>query len=614
MKHYFKLALLGVIVVSTNHTSWGESLKVSTLPEELVRINYNYIFSPTDMDVNASDNFGPHYSIYDLAARNDKDPADIVKKLEQRYETLAQDIENNKSKFLANINISDLILPFVPGYHGISITVNGIKSADAGSYYSNYPVGALYQDNSYGGNPLATAASHGRLDVVKAIVEWIKSKLRKLNALDKLPLYLDAPAINFGVGPTKGQLILGTPLIFAFLNKHFDIVDYLSHQGAELEGALVRKGPLSSALTPQAPDKDRKMAFIVRTDKDGNTSEPEEINIEKLILDANLKQYPELRTKAKEVVANKLYLEAQEKNRLGREERDKIRKEQEDREFSRKYEAEMMALQKQYRLEKVEAALKASRITLATNTKLMHDAAKAINIYPEFFEIVLKKRPDLADLLEEKAIEFAGRFNNYEQTPAAVMQTRATEMHNTLEQIRKQVGAPATPNFTIPQHPLATRPSYQDSMRELIDQVKANNLAAVKALIEKNPGQVNQSIQDPDFGFMTLVLFAGNKLELLKYLESKGADIHAKKDALLYYAAGSGSKDVAEYLIKKGFKVTQDAINIAIEHGFFDVAAYLQSHFNKSMPNMSTWLQIEQNQGKIPLSYSQWQPKVIKVK
>ncbi|HBY05435.1 MAG: hypothetical protein UV38_C0003G0085 [candidate division TM6 bacterium GW2011_GWE2_42_60] len=414
MKQYLKLALLGLIVAGINQTMWGERLKVtSPYPEEQAFIDYNSIFSPGDMDGFWEGTFGPRYTIYDIAARNDTSTA-VVALLEKRY----QEVKNYT-------NLSTHLLPFVPGYNDFLINLNGLR------WGNSYGVGSIFQEKTYGGNPLAIAASHGRLEVVKAIVEWIKSKLQALNALDKLPLYLNAPALNFGVGPTKGHLILGTPLIFALLNKHFDVARYFIDQGVKPEGAPVLQGPLS-------PKGDSKMAFIVPLDQDGRTVlDPETINVEKLILDAQLKLDPKLEISSKKA----------ETNRLQREEQEKIHREKE----------------------------------------------------------------------------------------------------------------------------------HQDRLLRLQSNVKANNIAAVKAIIEKNPELINQEVYDAEFGQMTPVLYCGNKLEMFELLKSHGADIRAQNNKLLYFAAGSGSMEVVERLVEKeGFMVTQEAIDSAKGHGFTNIAMYLQ--------------------------------------
>jgi len=488
--------------LSINNTMRGEHLKfTSPYSEEQAFIYYGSIFSPGDMDGDWSGTFGPRYTTYDRAARNDT-PDRVISLLENRY----QEVKNRS-------DLSVNLLPFVYPYGDFSINLDGLK------WNNFYEVGGIFHENVYGGNPLATAASHGRLEVVKAIVEWIKSKLQALNALDKLPLYLNAPALNFGVGPTKGQLILGTPLIFALLGGHVPVAQYFLDEGVKLEGARVLKGPLS-------PDGDSNKAVIVRS-INGDATDPEELNVKKLILDAHLKLDPKFEAALKKTEADRLQREEQEKIRLEKEHQDRLRKQREDFARTEKYIAEQNALDKKHRLKKLEAALRLpyDNLKLAANKDLLHDAGKAVWSYPEFFETVLIKRPDLADLIE----------NSY-----------SINMPNPFAQSRQKFGTP-----TI----------------KLQSNVKANNIAAVKTLIEQHPELINQEMYDAEFGQMTPVLYCGNKLELLKYLESKGADIHAQDNILLYYAAGAGSMEVVKYLIEeKGFKPTQAAVEKAKEY------------------------------------------------
>ncbi|HBY05436.1 MAG: hypothetical protein UV38_C0003G0084 [candidate division TM6 bacterium GW2011_GWE2_42_60] len=556
IKQYLKLALLGLIVVGINHTSTcfskpreglkklpqelnptlsvdhtmrREAPKVSSTtfsyPEEEVFIDYYAIFNPGDMDGDWSGNYGPLYTGYDSLVRDTPDK--LIDALERRF----QEIKNSP-------NLSVNLLPFVKPYGDFSINLNGLK------WNNYYGIGAIFWEKVYGGNPLATAASLGRLDVVKAIIAWLIEKLQELNAMDKLPLYLNAPAVNFGVGPTRGQLIVGgTPFIFALLNGYNSIAQYFLDKGVKPEGARILKGYLS-------PDGDTNKAFIVRT-KDGRAVEPEELNIEKLILDAHLKLNPKLEASLKKTEADRLQREEKEKIRLEKEHQDRIRKEREDRASFEKVMAEQNASDKKYRFESLEAALRLpyADLKLAANKNLLHNAGKAVWIYPEFFETVLIKRPDLADLIES---------------------SYSMNKPNPFAQIRQKFGTP---------------------LMRLQSNVKANNIEAVKAIIEQHPELVNQEVYDAEFGQMTPVLYCGNKPELLELLKSHGANIRAQNEKLLYYAAGSGSMEVVKRLVEKeGFMVTQAAIDIAREHGFTNIATYLQLKQHEqsiSHPDMS---------------------------
>jgi len=116
------------------------------------------------------------------------------------------------------------------------------------------------------------------------------------------------------------------------------------------------------------------------------------------------------------------------------------------------------------------------------------------------------------------------------------------------------------------------------SIMDLVTATKENDLNRVKAIVEKQPYLVNWTVEDTEYGTMTPILYCGNKLEILKYLESQQANIHDRSDRLLYYAAGSGSMEVAKYLIEsKGFVPKEEDISVATTHKFPELAAYLSS-------------------------------------
>lgn len=428
MKHILKFALSGFLVAGLQLSIRAETLKfTSPYSEEQVPIDYSFVFY-SGADGDFSGTFGPRYTFYDLAARNEP-PSAIVKLLEDRYQTL---IKQN-TKPVTSDSVVRLLFPTV-------MRGQFVLTPTRLSYSGYNGIGGILHDEEYAGNCFATAAAHGRLDVVKAIVEWVKQKLQQHSALDKLSVVLGAPALNFGVKKTKGCLIVGTALVFALLNEEYEIVQYLLDQGALPEGALVAKGLLS-------PGGDKKIAQI-SCPVNGLLFDLEDILIAKRILDAQaagkLKLDPKLEVSLK-------VFEADRSKSIARQEQEKIdreKREKKDRENLELYLREQTEKEKTYRLEQLTSVLKESRAQLEDDRRgkqLVRDAAKAVWKYPEFFEKVLKERPDLADIIEDGAIRLAGAFDNYEQTPAEKMREREVDMRNRLAQIRKQVGAQEKP-------------------------------------------------------------------------------------------------------------------------------------------------------------------------
>lgn len=505
MKKLSRFLFLGIIGFGQQIQADSLNIQVAPYPEEKVHINY-YRLGLSDLDTNFEKDFGPNYVVpFDIAARNES-PRVVTDLLEKRY------------KDQLKIVGKPLLLPF--GSLG-DFRLNPVRGID---YRGNYGIGGMIHEGTYFGNPLVTAAMHGRLPVVKAIVKWIKAKLTERKTMDEFQSYLNAPAANFGVGKTDGQFIVGTALIFALLNGHYDIVEYLLSQGAVPEGVLVKKGVLS-------PDGDKKIALIIRT-KNGIANNPENIDVEELILASKIKLDPKLEASLKKVVAERL----QQKNRQEKEKQDRLQKEQEDKKDIERYLTEQAALDKQYRLEKLQKALGLSRaeLGLPANQSLLRDAGKAVWQHPEFFELVVTEHPDLAEYIKTSAFTFGS-------DPAK---------QAFIEQIQQKQETPIT---------------------RLYSSIKANDIVGVKAIIEKHPELVNK-----EFAQMTPILYCGNRLDILKYLESKGADIHAQNNKLLYYAAGAGDREVVKYLIeKKGFKITPEVINIARTNNTQEILEYL---------------------------------------
>ena len=68
-------------------------------------------------------------------------------------------------------------------------------------------------------------------------------------------------------------------------------------------------------------------------------------------------------------------------------------------------------------------------------------------------------------------------------------------------------------------------------------------------------------------------------LDVVKYLLQSGADIHAKNDETLRFAAFTGCFDVIEHLVSQGADPNawndEIALTQAVYEGHYDIAAYL---------------------------------------
>lgn len=216
---------------------------------------------------------GPKYTVYDLVAKEGSTNA-MTEILEKRFNILSDKLDKEKYPFTyypQGVNKEDALFPLVK-IGDFYISLHGSR------YDGNYGIAGVLFDNDYAGNPLATAAMHGRLDMVKAIVGWLKKTLKKLNAENRLSDYLNYPACNFGVGLTKGVFVWGgNALIFAILNKHYDIAQYLIDMGAPLIGTenspIVEQYGKGAAVTVQPNDYPQESL----------------IDVKKLIQDAGLK-------------------------------------------------------------------------------------------------------------------------------------------------------------------------------------------------------------------------------------------------------------------------------------------------------------------------------------
>lgn len=228
-------------------------------PHETMIIDISGIFSPGDMDFDPVKEKGKNYTIYDLVARESK-PKTVVALLENRFEKLPTTISRAKA-----------LLPLC-SFYGFSLNINGVEFEHGSEKTSiTGDCGRLIFESAYLGNLLAIAAEYGRLDVVKAIVEWLEAHLKALNAPELLPQYLNFPVANFTKG-MKGFVFGGTPLISALQEKEYGVARYLLEKGAL---------PIGSA-------HGTNKAFFIPI-KDGSFGEVGEINVQQLISEATLK-------------------------------------------------------------------------------------------------------------------------------------------------------------------------------------------------------------------------------------------------------------------------------------------------------------------------------------
>jgi len=106
---------------------------------------------------------------------------------------------------------------------------------------------------------------------------------------------------------------------------------------------------------------------------------------------------------------------------------------------------------------------------------------------------------------------------------------------------------------------------------DLFEAVKNNDAAQVNKILTKSPDSMK--IRD-QAGHIPLY-YAGNKLEIVKLFYDHGADLHFENDVLAVNAAGSDSKDVIDYLMSKGVRITPQVVMTAQEQKHPDLTAYL---------------------------------------
>lgn len=113
----------------------------------------------------------------------------------------------------------------------------------------------------------------------------------------------------------------------------------------------------------------------------------------------------------------------------------------------------------------------------------------------------------------------------------------------------------------------------QGRLKELIAAVKAGSLSGVVNLLNAQP----EIVEMRDEQGMLPVFYAGLNRNIVEIFDKKGSDIGANDGALYYFAVGSTSKPVVDYLINRGVPIPQNAINLAREKNDIFMTNYLES-------------------------------------
>jgi ankyrin repeat protein len=76
-----------------------------------------------------------------------------------------------------------------------------------------------------------------------------------------------------------------------------------------------------------------------------------------------------------------------------------------------------------------------------------------------------------------------------------------------------------------------------------------------------------------------------NKLEILKFLVEKGADVNAKDNdemTPLHYACENGNLETVKFLVEKGAEIDEQAYLLAWEHGTLEMVKFLETKLNQT--------------------------------
>jgi len=121
--------------------------------------------------------------------------------------------------------------------------------------------------------------------------------------------------------------------------------------------------------------------------------------------------------------------------------------------------------------------------------------------------------------------------------------------------------------------------------QELLDAVKAGDLAKVRILVEKDPKIVNEQAQNGRTILFAAVAF--RRLEITEYLISKGAEVNVQDNfhsTPLVLACGNGSPlALVKLLVEKGADVNAEAkysgrpLDLALDDGDSAIIEYLKS-------------------------------------
>ncbi len=334
-------------------------------------------FRTSDADMDTNRFIGPNASALGIFAALGT-PETLTTLLQKRFDLLKE--QKNSEKLLFPIS----------SYGGFMLNLDGVEYK--GTYEKptslhgnpNY----LLFENTFLGNPLEMAVLFNRPDIVKAIIDWLKKTLEKLNAKQLLPDYLNYPSANY---VTEGRFIFGgTPLILALLLKRYPIAEILLENGAPFHGS----------------SKGTKRAYIIDTKE--ALPEPKELSVEELLTTLpsahSLSADTSKRVKIAQGKGQKSMFEAEKRHA------EKIRLEQKTREEEeRSARKTALALEniaqtdKIWHKERLENVLKKPLFNQAD----FHEAGKMIFYHPEFFELVIKNRPDLEAQIANTALEIA---------------------------------------------------------------------------------------------------------------------------------------------------------------------------------------------------------------
>jgi ankyrin repeat protein len=127
---------------------------------------------------------------------------------------------------------------------------------------------------------------------------------------------------------------------------------------------------------------------------------------------------------------------------------------------------------------------------------------------------------------------------------------------------------------------------------------KTDDVKTIKFLIENG---ANIHAKDDDSLYWAAYY---GYFDVVKYLVENGANIHACNDAALRYAARCGYLDIVKYLVKHGANVhsfKNEAIQFAADKGYLDIVKILVEHGADIHANNEAALRLAAEQGHIDI-------------